>query len=88
MVVTKKTAADQDMQWGYILRPTGIEVISVVHADAGPLIAWDTDPHTPFSDHPGHWPAPSKAPVAASAARPPQTAPAQSTGPRPKAARR
>ncbi|MFP8959206.1 hypothetical protein ACLIYP_01345 [Streptomyces nanhaiensis] len=77
MTVTEKTAADQDLQWGYVLRPHGIEVISLLHAAAGPVVAWDTDPRTGFSNHPAHWPAPSKAPFAttASAARSPRTAP-------------
>ncbi len=57
MAVTDDTAGDMDVQWGYVLHPQGIEVISMAHTGTGPLVAWDTDPRTPFSDHPAHWPA-------------------------------
>ncbi|MFE3645899.1 hypothetical protein ACFXOM_33830 [Streptomyces sp. NPDC059169] len=73
MTVTEKTAADQNLHWGYVLRPHGIEVISVLHAEAGPVVAWNTDPRLGFSNHPAHWPAPSKAPV---------TTPAPAAGPK------
>ncbi|WP_326613522.1 hypothetical protein [Streptomyces scopuliridis] len=75
MTVTEQTAADQDTEWGYILRPYGIEVIPVPHAEAGPVVRWDTDPRTRFSDHPGHWTSPVTIPVVtpAPAARPPRT---------------
>ncbi|MFH9084191.1 hypothetical protein [Streptomyces sp. NPDC017673] len=77
------------MQWGYVLRPEGIEVISVPHADAGPVIGWDTDPRTRFSDHPAHWPAPTPSPVPTSTRTggTPQTARAAAT-PRPRTAAR
>ncbi|WP_251021178.1 hypothetical protein [Streptomyces sp. ISL-98] len=90
MTVTEKTAADQDLQWGYVLRPHGIEVISVLHADAGPVVAWDTDPRSGFSNHPAHWPAPAKAPfaTASSAARSPRTAPVTAAVNPPTAVRR
>ncbi|MER6566975.1 hypothetical protein ABT288_12450 [Streptomyces sp. NPDC001093] len=89
MTVTQQTAADQDVQWGYVLRLEGIEVISVPHADAGPVIGWDTDPRTRFSDHPAHWPAPTPSPATTSTrtARPPQTARAAAP-PRPRTAAR
>jgi hypothetical protein len=67
MTVTEKTAADQNLQWGYVLRPHGIEVISVLHAGAGPVVAWDTDPRIGFSNHPAHWPAPAKTPATTAA---------------------
>ncbi|MYT41873.1 hypothetical protein GTY89_05835 [Streptomyces sp. SID5471] len=77
MTVTEETAADQDVQWGYILRPHGIEVIPVPHAEAGPVIGWDTDPRTAFSNHPGHWSYPVLTPgPSARAVRPPRSAPA------------
>lgn len=78
MTVTEKTAADLDVQWGYILRPHGIEVISVLHAAAGPVVAWGTDPRARFSNHPAHWSAPASA--AAPPARPAPAPP--SRGPR------
>ncbi|MGW0137543.1 hypothetical protein [Streptomyces calvus] len=90
MTVTEKIVADQDLQWGYILRPHGIEVISVAHVEAGPVIAWDTDPRTAFSNHPAHWPAPAKpsAATTAPAARPPRTTPVPAAGNPRTAARR
>nr|WP_308309674.1 hypothetical protein [Streptomyces sp. CHD11] len=57
MTVTDTTAGELGMPWDYILHPQGIEVISMAHTGTGPLVAWDTDPSTPFSDHPAHWPA-------------------------------
>ncbi|MER6031551.1 hypothetical protein [Streptomyces sp. NPDC001851] len=85
MTVTERTAADQDVQWRYVLRSEGIEVISVPHADAGPVIGWDTDPRTRFSDHPAHWPTPTPLATSTRAAQPPQTARAAAT-PRPRTA--
>ncbi|MFK0121187.1 hypothetical protein [Streptomyces sp. NPDC090994] len=73
MTVTEQTAADQDMQWGYVLHPHGIEVITVTHAGAGPVVDWMTDPRASFSDHPAHWPAPTRLP-ASTAPRAPRTA--------------
>ncbi|MFF7050108.1 hypothetical protein ACFY94_17285 [Streptomyces griseorubiginosus] len=89
MTVTEKTAADQECEWGYVLRPEGIEVVSVrLQAGYGPLVGWDTDPRARFSNSPVHWtfsqPAPAIAPVRA--ARPSQTAP--SAVPRRSATRR
>ncbi|WP_168724058.1 hypothetical protein [Streptomyces sp. A1499] len=57
MTVTDTTVGDLGTPWGYVLHPRGIEVISTAHAGTGPLVTWDTDPSTPFSDHPAHWPA-------------------------------
>ncbi|TXL84220.1 hypothetical protein EW053_35105 [Streptomyces sp. IB2014 016-6] len=90
MTVTEHSAADQDIQWGYILRPHGIEVLPVPHTGAGPVVGWDTDPRTVFSDDPGHWTSPASAPVVVPlrAARPPRTAPATTAEkPRPSARR-
>ncbi|AKA06667.1 hypothetical protein SAZ_32820 [Streptomyces noursei ZPM] len=55
MTVTDDTADAQDMQWGYVLHPQGIEVISVLHQDFGPGVKWSTDPRTVFSDNPAQW---------------------------------
>ncbi|MFK0283251.1 hypothetical protein ACIQVL_22710 [Streptomyces sp. NPDC090499] len=77
--ITPQSAAEQDFEWGYILRPGSIEVISVrIQAGWGPLVPWDTDPLTRFSDHPAHWtfdkPPPVIAPArAARAAKPPSS---------------
>ncbi|MFE4017983.1 hypothetical protein ACFXPZ_11300 [Streptomyces sp. NPDC059101] len=75
MTVTDYTADEQDMQWGYILHPHGIEVISLVHEDIGPVVDWNTDPRTVFSDNPAHWSSAAPAP----AITPVRTAPAPAT---------
>lgn len=55
MTVTDETADAQDIQWGYVLHQQGIEVISLLHEDIGPLVDWDIDPRTAFNDHPAAW---------------------------------
>ncbi|MGZ2361568.1 hypothetical protein LRE75_33635 [Streptomyces sp. 372A] len=55
MSVTERTASDQDLDWGYILRPTGIEVITARSAGAGPIVSWDADPRRDFTN-PATWP--------------------------------
>ncbi|WP_107095009.1 hypothetical protein [Streptomyces chattanoogensis] len=76
MTVNDDTVEEQDLQWGYILHPHGIEVINLVHEDIGPVVDWNTDPRTVFSDNPAHWsslaPAPVITPVRTT---PPQAAP-------------
>ncbi|MGQ4376486.1 hypothetical protein ACN6K9_006850 [Streptomyces sp. SAS_267] len=77
MTVTDETANEQDMQWGYILREEGIEVISLLHEDVGPVVDWATDPRTAFSDHPAAWSSLHPAPVIwALRSTPPQSVPA------------
>ncbi|MFB7481890.1 hypothetical protein ACFUEM_25080 [Streptomyces anulatus] len=66
MTVTETTAADQDLEWVYVLRPSGIEVIPAQHYASGPFISWDTDPRTDFTD-PAAW----RPNTSASAAHPP-----------------
>ncbi|WSQ12907.1 hypothetical protein OG604_36930 [Streptomyces sp. NBC_01231] len=63
MTVTDATAVEQDVQWGYVLHPHGIEVISLLHQDNGPAVDWNTDPLTVFSDNPTLWAANAPAPV-------------------------
>ena len=53
MTVTEKNAGGLD--WGYVLHPHGIEVISLSGEDHGPVVAWTTDPHTRFSDSHVRW---------------------------------
>ncbi|CAL9635890.1 hypothetical protein [Streptomyces sp. enrichment culture] len=77
MTVTDTTASDLGMPWGYILHPQGIGVISMAHTGTGPLVAWDTDPNTPFSDHP------ALCPPSLHAGRPPPRAPRAHRGPLP-----
>ncbi|MFD4555972.1 hypothetical protein ACFWP5_16905 [Streptomyces sp. NPDC058469] len=92
MTVTDETADEQDMQWGYVLRHEGIEVISLLHEDIGPLVDWATDPRTVFSDHPADWSSSAPAPaIRGSRSTPPPSAPAASPAkagtPRPAARR-
>lgn len=63
MLVTDTTADEQDMQWGYVLRTDGIEVISLQYEDIGPVVDWATDPRTAFNDNPAAWPPPVPAPT-------------------------
>lgn len=79
MTVTDETADAQDMQWGYVLHQQGIEVISLLHEDIGPVVDWATDPRTAFSDHPAAWSSLAPAPaIRTSRSTPPQSAPAVS----------
>ncbi|MER5215375.1 hypothetical protein ABT063_33725 [Streptomyces sp. NPDC002838] len=92
MTVTDKTADEQDMQWGYVLHPQGIEVISLLHKDIGRVVDWNTDPRTVFSDSPAHWasiaPTPLLTPVRAAVPQAtPATPPAQGSPARPGARR-
>ncbi|MET8130073.1 hypothetical protein [Streptomyces sp. NPDC005231] len=77
MSVTDTTADEQDMQWGYVLHKEGIEVISLLHEDLGPVVDWATDPRTVFNDHPAAWSCLDPAPtIRASRSTPSQSAPA------------
>lgn len=55
MSVTERTASDQDLDWGYVLRPTGVEVVNARYAAAGPIVSWDADPRSDFTN-PATWP--------------------------------
>ncbi|MEU5162309.1 hypothetical protein AB0G74_22260 [Streptomyces sp. NPDC020875] len=80
MTVTETTAADTDLQWGYILHPEGIEVIAVTAYERGPLVDWDTDPLSLISDNPAHW-APGRPAPLADRQPTPAPAPASATPP-------
>ncbi|MGW3056501.1 hypothetical protein ACWC98_11250 [Streptomyces goshikiensis] len=54
--ITAEAGATGDAEWGYVLHPDGIEVISLYEQTRGPVVGWATDPRTPFSDHPAMWP--------------------------------
>ena len=44
------------LDWGYVLHPhLGIEVIPLRREKTGPVVPWNTDPRTRFSDHPYLW---------------------------------
>jgi hypothetical protein len=88
MSVTDETADEQDMQWRYILHKEGIEVISLLHEDIGPVVDWAFDPRTAFNDHPAAWSSLDPAPVIrASRSTPspgaPAASPAKAQAPRP-----
>jgi hypothetical protein len=55
MSVTDETADAQDIEWGYVLHKEGVEVISLLHEDIGPIVSWSIDPRTAFNDHPTAW---------------------------------
>ncbi len=69
MTVTESTVANMDVEWGYVLRPSGVEVFPTNYAVAGPVVNWDADPLTDFGN-PASWPtvtpARSRAPSTAS----------------------
>jgi hypothetical protein len=84
------------LEWAYVLHAHGIEVIGLRDHDCGPLVPWDTDPHSRFSNHSVLWqighPIPVKGPtpaVSAAAritsgrARSPQPTKTASTSPAP-----
>lgn len=66
-------ANSSSLSWGYVLHPAGIEVISLYAADRGPLVDWNSDPRTRFSDNPYLWLPGHPVP----ATRPPRTRPVQ-----------
>ncbi|MEW2550369.1 hypothetical protein AB0957_01280 [Streptomyces zhihengii] len=55
IAVTETTVGGTDVEWGYILRPSGIEVFPTMYAAFGPVVDWDADPLTDFGD-PASWP--------------------------------
>ncbi|WSZ34375.1 hypothetical protein OG806_35530 [Streptomyces sp. NBC_00882] len=82
MSVTDTTADEQDVQWGYVLHKEGVEVISPLHEDIGPIVSWSTDPRTAFNDHPAAWSALDSPPaMRTSRGRQPQSAPAAAPPP-------
>ncbi|WP_432112674.1 hypothetical protein [Streptomyces sp. S1] len=78
MTVTEATLHDMDVEWGYVLRPEGIEVIHALGSASGPIVSWNTHPFTDF-DAPGVWAAVAPArPPAPSTASPRAAAPKSS----------
>ena len=43
------------LDWGYVLHPEGIEVISAPGIERGPVVTWSTDPRVRLRDTPGLW---------------------------------
>ncbi|MFJ9446762.1 hypothetical protein ACIRRH_33620 [Kitasatospora sp. NPDC101235] len=72
-IVTEQTTGG--LNWAYVLHADGIEVIGLYDYDRGPVVPWDTDPTSDFSDYAARWPPTGPLPVtpppspAASAAR-------------------
>lgn len=52
MVFDESTARDSWLEWAYVLRPHGIEVIALTHDTRSPLVGWDSDPLISYSDEP------------------------------------
>ncbi|MFF3556158.1 hypothetical protein ACFYXL_22450 [Streptomyces tsukubensis] len=61
MTVTPQST--EGLNWGYVLRPAGIEVIALREYTRGPLVGWDTDPLSRISSAPVHWVPGRPAPV-------------------------
>jgi hypothetical protein len=78
ITVTEKTTSGLD--WGYVLHPHGIEIISLLEESHGPVVDWNTDPRARFSDSHVLWkpgrPIPATAPPLATQPSAPPTAPA------------
>ncbi|MEW1616021.1 MULTISPECIES: hypothetical protein [unclassified Streptomyces] len=55
MNVTEQTASDQDLDWGYVLRPNGVEVIDARYPVTGLVVSWNADPRRDFTN-PATWP--------------------------------
>lgn len=78
LIYTERTASR--LNWGYVLHPAGIEVISAPGADRGPVVDWNTDPRVRLRDTPSLWKAGQPIPATA----PPRTTtPANAPAPGP-----
>ncbi|MEJ8650633.1 hypothetical protein WKI65_21660 [Streptomyces sp. MS1.AVA.3] len=53
LICTERTSSGLD--WGYVLHPHGIEVISRPGVARGPVVTWDTDPRVRFRDTASLW---------------------------------
>ncbi|MGW2546809.1 hypothetical protein ACWC5I_39565 [Kitasatospora sp. NPDC001574] len=51
------------LQWVYVLRPHGVEVIGLEEHRSGPVVPWDTDPCSRFGDSPRLWSPKGRLPV-------------------------
>jgi hypothetical protein len=69
MVFDESSAPDR-LEWAYVLRPDGVEVIALTQNTRGPVVGWDSDPLLSYSDEPQLWTPDAPIPL---------------TGPRPKA---
>ncbi|GAU70744.1 hypothetical protein SSP35_22_00470 [Streptomyces sp. NBRC 110611] len=53
LLYTERTASRLD--WGYVLQPHGIEVISQPGTERGPVVDWNTEPRVRLSDTRSMW---------------------------------
>ncbi|MEU3629101.1 hypothetical protein [Streptomyces fradiae] len=74
ITVTETTVANMDVEWGYVLRPSGVEVFPTMYAVSGPVVDWDADPLTEFGN-PASWPTvtPARSPAPSTASPLPAT---------------
>jgi hypothetical protein len=77
--------ATEGLDWGYILRPEGIEVLALHTYARGPLVGWDTHPLAHISGTPARWVPGRPKPIVAPRPAPKltSTAPAPSADPTP-----
>ncbi|MCL2729704.1 MAG: hypothetical protein FWE15_06725 [Actinomycetia bacterium] len=64
MVFDESSAPDW-LEWAYVLRPHGVEVIALTEDTRGPVVGWDSDPRTSYSDEPHLWRPDSPPPLTA-----------------------
>ncbi|MEC3997159.1 hypothetical protein VSR01_28120 [Actinacidiphila sp. DG2A-62] len=55
MVIDQSNTRDSDVEWAYVLRPHGVEVIALTQYTRGPVVGWDSDPLGSYSDDPRLW---------------------------------
>ncbi|MFG2996579.1 hypothetical protein [Streptomyces sp. NPDC048340] len=55
MTFTEVSARESWLSWAYVLHPQGAEVVSLQNGPSGLVVAWDTDPLTPFTDDAERW---------------------------------
>lgn len=55
MVFDESNARDSWLEWAYVLRPLGVEVIALTQEARGPVVGWDSDPLISYSDEPRLW---------------------------------
>ncbi|GAB7185635.1 hypothetical protein ATKI12_5466 [Kitasatospora sp. Ki12] len=69
-IVTEQTT--EGLNWAYVLHAEGVEVIGLYEYERGPVVPWDTEPTSVFSDYAGLWsptgPLPVTAPPSSAAA--------------------
>ncbi|SEO73691.1 hypothetical protein [Actinacidiphila rubida] len=51
MVFDESSAPDR-LEWAYVLRPVGVEVIALTQDTRGPVVGWESDPRASYSDKP------------------------------------